>query len=158
MLMSPAQQWQRCQSNSGIMWQCYCREDKDTSATRASYIHIGHIQNVWGSSLTQIYRPYLAQNLVIWVTCGVKMMSLGCGWSCHPIQAAFSILIRHMQSVWAHWYAVHRHKVQLYPPYLAQILVIWDTCGVKMMSLGHGWSWHPIQTAFSIHIRHMLKA
>ena len=29
------------------------------------------------------------------------------------------------------------------------------TCGVKMMSLHHGWGWQPPQTAFHIHIRHM---
>jgi len=29
------------------------------------------------------------------------------------------------------------------------------TCGVKMMSLRHGWGWQPPQTAFHIHIRHM---
>jgi hypothetical protein len=27
---------------------------------------------------------------------------------------------------------------QLYPPYLAQILGLWVTCGVKMISLCHG--------------------
>ncbi len=32
---------------------------------------------------------------------------------------------------------------QLYPPYLAQILGFWVTCGVKMMSLCHGWDWQP---------------
>ena len=28
-------------------------------------------------------------------------------WCCHPIQTAFHILIRHLQSIWAHLYAVH---------------------------------------------------
>ncbi len=39
-------------------------------------------------------------------------------------------------------------------PYLAQILGFWVTCGVKMMSLCHGWGWQPPQTASHIHIRH----
>ncbi len=32
--------------------------------------------NVQVSSLTQLYPRYLAQIMVIWVTCGVNMMSL----------------------------------------------------------------------------------
>ncbi len=31
----------------------------------------------------------------------------------------------------------------------------WVTCGVKMMSLCHGWGWQPTQTALCIHIRHI---
>ncbi len=169
-------------------------------------------------SLTQLYPPYLAQILGFWVTCGVKMMSLCHGWSWQPPQTASHIHIRHIQSVWAHWYAVHGHTVsalqsythllgsdfgvlgnlwsqnyvimswlkltatsnwfpnpyktftkclgmliccpwaygisltQLYPPYLAQILGLWVTCGVKMMSLCHGWGWQPPQTVSCIHI------
>ncbi len=44
---------------------------------------------------------------------------------------------------------------QLYPCYLAQILEFCLTCGVKMMSLCHGWGWQPTQTASRIHIRHL---
>ncbi len=43
---------------------------------------------------------------------------------------------------------------QLYPPYLAQILGFWVTCGVKMMWLCYGWGWQPPQTASHTHIRH----
>ncbi len=46
-------------------------------------------------------------------------------------------------------------KKQLYPHYLGQILGFWLTCGVKMMSLCHGWGWQPPQTASHIHIRHI---
>ena len=35
------------------------------------------------------------------------------------------------------------HLTELYPSYLAQILGFWVTCGVKMMSLHHGWDWGP---------------
>ncbi len=32
--MLPAQQWQRCQSNVGIKWQCQCNDNKDASTTK----------------------------------------------------------------------------------------------------------------------------
>ncbi len=77
------------------------------------------------------------------------------GWGCQPTQPASHIHIRGIKSVWAHWYAVHWHMVAAYSfIYLAQILGIWVTCGVKMMSLCHGWGWQPPQTASHIHIRH----
>ncbi len=47
--------------------------------------------------------------LWFWNTCGVKMMSLCHGWGWQPPQTASRIHIRHKQSVWLHWYAVHRH-------------------------------------------------
>ncbi len=62
-------------------------------------------------SLTHLYPPYLAQILGFWVTCEVKMMSLCHGWGWQPPQTASHIHIRNLQSVWAHWYAVHRHMV-----------------------------------------------
>ena len=43
--------------------------------------------------------------------CGVKMMSLRHGWGWKPPQIASHIHIRLIQSVWAHWYALHRHTV-----------------------------------------------
>ncbi len=150
------------------------------------------------------------------------MMSLCHGWGWQHPQTATHILITHIQSVWAHWYAVHGHMAvasnsythttwlivfwwsgslveskwchciiveadrdhkllptstldiynvfehidmpsmvegsslkQLYPHYLAHILGFWVTCGVKMISLRHGWGWQPPQTASCIHISHM---
>ncbi len=44
---------------------------------------------------------------------------------------------------------------QLYSPYLAQIFGYVVTCGVKMMSFGHGWAWQPPQIASLIHVRHI---
>ena len=44
---------------------------------------------------------------------------------------------------------------QLYPSYLAQILGFWVTCGVKMMSLRHGWGWQLPQTTSHILNTHM---
>ena len=45
-------------------------------------------------------------------------------------------------------------QLYLYPPYLAQSLGFWVTCGVKMMSLRQGWGWQPPQIAFHIHMSH----
>ncbi len=39
------------------------------------------------------------------------MMWLCHGWGWQPPQTASHIQIRHIQSVWAHWYAVHGHTV-----------------------------------------------
>ncbi len=56
--------------------------------------------------------PYLAQILGFWVTpCGVKVMSLCHGWGWHSPQITSHIHTRHIQSIWAHWYAVHGHIV-----------------------------------------------
>ena len=48
-------------------------------------------------------------------------------------------------------------QLYLYPPYLAQSLGFWVTCGVKMMSLRQGWGWQPLQTASLIRIRHIWR-
>ncbi len=45
------------------------------------------------------------------VTCGVKMIVLRHGWGWQPPQTDSCIHIRHVKFVWAHWYAVHGHKV-----------------------------------------------
>ncbi len=63
-------------------------------------------------SLTQLYPHFLGQILGFWVTCGVKMMSLCHGWGWQPPQTASHMHIRHIQSIWAHWYAVHWHTVE----------------------------------------------
>ena len=44
-----------------------------------------------------------------WITCGVKMSLNRHGWGWQPPQNASCIHIRHVHSVWAHWYKVHRH-------------------------------------------------
>ncbi len=67
----------------------------------------------WGYSisLTQLYPHYLGQILGCWVTCWVKMMWLCHGWGWQPSQTTFHIHIRHIKSIWAHWYTVHCHMV-----------------------------------------------
>jgi hypothetical protein len=66
---------------------------------------------VWSTIIILIWLPYLAQILGFWVTCEVKMMWLCHGWGLQPPQTASHIHIRHIQSVWAHWYDVHGHTV-----------------------------------------------
>jgi len=53
----------------------------------------------------------LAQIVGFWVACGVKMGSLRHGWGWQLPQIASCIQHRHIQSVWAHYYAVHWHAV-----------------------------------------------
>jgi len=141
------------------------------------------------------------------------MISLCHGWDWQPPQTASHIPIRHLQSVLAHWYAVHWNTVaalhnthttwlrlwdtlslleskwwhcimvetdshlKLLPAFILNIykafehtvaalnrytyttwLRLWGyrvTCGVKMMSLHHGWGWQPPQTAPCIHVRYI---
>jgi hypothetical protein len=71
----------------------------------------------------------------VWVTCGVKMMSLRQGWGWQPLQTASLIHTTHIQSVWAHchWYAVHPHITSS----LIQIPIL---LGSDVGVLGHLWS------------------
>ena len=82
-------------------------------------------------------------------------MSLRHGWGWKQSQTALPIHLRHFQSVWVHWYAVHWHTVAALPSYLTRVLGFWVTYGVNMMSLHHGWGWQLPQTASPIHIRHI---
>ncbi len=85
-----------------------------------SHIQISHIKSVWAHwyavhghtvSALHSYPPDLAKILGFWVTSGVKMMWLCHVWGSQPPQTAFHIHIRHIQSVWAHWYDVYMHMV-----------------------------------------------
>ncbi len=103
---------------------------------------------------------YLAQILGYMVICWVDMMSLCHVWGWQPPQTASCIIIRHVQRVWAHWYAVHGYTVaalhsNTHTTYLAHILGFLVTFGVKMLSVHHGWGCQPPQTASHIHIRHV---
>ena len=73
---------------------------------------------VWGSG-----------SLIV-TTCDVKMMSYRhCwGWHWQPTQTASPIHLRHMQSVWAHWYAVLRHTVTVLNSYTHPTwLIFWGS-------------------------------
>jgi hypothetical protein len=145
-----------------MMWLCHGwgRQPPQT----ASHIHIRHKQSDWAQWYAVHWHTvaalhsftYLTQIWGFWVTCGVKMMWLCHGWGWWPPQTASHIHITCIQSFWAHWYAVHWHMVAALNSftYLAQIWGFWVTCGVKMMSLCHGWGGQPPQTASHIHIRH----
>jgi hypothetical protein len=89
------------------------------------------------------YHPYtviptlLSLDLEFWVTCGVKWCDY-VGWQ--PTQTASHIHIRHMQSVWARWYAVHMHMVAALHSYTCPTLLrFWGSgsrldfilCGTK---------------------------
>ncbi len=113
---------------------------------------------VFGSAKTWGYPPNLAQILGLWVTCGGKMMWLCRVWGWQPPQTASHIHIRHIQSVWAHWYAIHRHVVAALhsiPTLHGSDFGVLGHLLSQMMSLCHVWGWQPPQTAFHIHIRHV---
>ncbi len=89
-----------------------------------THLHLSHwtCNHTWIASKNVIFcmscyyhfhliMSYLAQILEFWVTCGVKMMWFCHDWGWQPPQTASHIHIRHIQSVWAHWYAVHGHTV-----------------------------------------------
>ncbi len=68
--------------------------------------HIDMLPWAYGS-----YTPKCGSYFWVWVTCGVKMMSLCHDWGWQPPQTASCIHIRLMKCVWSHWYAVHGHMV-----------------------------------------------
>ncbi len=83
------------------------------------------------------------------------MMSLRHCWDWQPPQTASHIHIRRIKCLstficcpWTYGSCLK----QLYPHYLAQILGFSVTCGVKMMSLHHGWEFQPTQTSSCIQI------
>ncbi len=87
-----------------------------------------HCPWAYGSSLKEFYPAYLCHILGFWVTCGVKMMALRHGWDWQPPQTASHIHIRHIQRLWAHWYAVHG-KIAVASKGYTQLtwLVIWGS-------------------------------
>jgi hypothetical protein len=134
----------------------------------ASHIHTRHIQNVWVHwyavhchRVAALYSFTHSNWIRLWDS-GSLEESKWCHYvmveaDCHLKLLPTSILDI-SKNGWAHWYAVHGHTVAAlhrYPPYLAQILGLWVTCGVKMMSLCHGWGWLPPQTASFILSRHI---
>ncbi len=112
---------------------------------------------IWYQPYTVIY-THLAQIWGLWVTCWVEMLSVRPDWEWQPPQTASLIHIRCIHSVWAHWYAVHGPTVAALHSHTHTSWFFggfWVTCGVKMISLHHGWGWPPPQTASLIHIRHI---
>jgi hypothetical protein len=87
------------------------------------------------------------------------MIPLCHSWGWHPPQTTSHIHIRHIQSVWAHWYAVSRvYGCTITPfhrPSWPQIWEFWVTWGVEMLPLHHGSGIYSPQTSSYIHIRHI---
>ncbi len=80
------------------------------------------------------------------------------GWGWQTPQTASHTIFRHIQSVWAHSYAVNGHTsaaLNRYTHCLGHILGVWVTCGVKILSLCHGWGWQTPQSASHTIIRHI---
>ncbi len=96
----------------------------------------------YGSSLKlkQLYSHYLRHIWGFWVTCGVKMMSLCHGWGSQPTQTASHIHIKHIKSVWEHWYAVHGYMTVSSNSYTQLYPVIPAILGSDFVVLGHLWS------------------
>ena len=75
-----------------------------------------------------IITTLLVQILGFWVTGGGKMVSLRHSWGWQLAKTASCIHIRHIQSAWAHWYAVHRHmKAALHSHTHPTCLRFWDS-------------------------------
>ena len=140
-----------------------------TSQT-APIVHLRHVQSVW--SHWYAFRRHTVAALhscshttwvgywFFWVSCGVKMMSLRHVWGWQTPQTTSYIHFRHIESVWAYWYAVHQHMVAAlysctHPTWLrfGGYGSFVASCGVEMISLLYGWGWQPPQTASIIHLR-----
>ncbi len=96
----------------------------------------------------------------LWVTCGVKMMRLCHVWGWQLPQTASHIHIRHMQSVWAYWYAVHWHTVAALHSFTHSNRLRFGVLGhlwlsSQNLSLCHVWGWQLTQTASPSHLRHI---
>ena len=137
-----------------------------------SYSHPSKTYTKWWSTLisypSAYKRPYtviptlLCSELGFWVTCGGKILSLRHGWGWQPPQTATPIHIAHtkcLTTLIGCPLAYSSNLTQFYPSYFPQIMgFLGHLCGVKLMSLrhaGHGWGWHPPETASPFHIRHI---
>ncbi len=66
-------------------------------------------------------------------------------------------LIKHLSTLICCPLAYSIRLNKMYPHYSVQILWFWVTCGVKMMSLCHGWGWQPTQSTCCIHLRNIQR-
>jgi hypothetical protein len=92
----------------------------------------------------------MAQMLGSWVTCGVKMMWLCHGWVWQPHQTAYHIHIRCIQSVWAHWYAIHRHTISALHSYTHPTSWLWFWGSGSLVE--SKW-WHYIMVEADSHLK-----
>ncbi len=101
----------------GVKMMSLCHDWGWWPPKTVSCIHINHIQSVCAHWYTVHWHMVAARHsfthptrLRLWGS-GVKMVSLCHGWGWQAPQTASHIHIGHVQSVWAHWYAVHRQMV-----------------------------------------------
>ncbi len=119
-----------------MMSLCHCWGWQPTQT--AFCVHNRLIQGVWAYwcavhghmvAASNSYPHYLAQVLGFWLTCGLNMMWLRHCWGWQPHQTASYIHIRHMQSVWEHQFAVHRHMAVASNSYTHTTWVrFWGSC------------------------------
>ena len=137
------------------------------TSNTAPHIHISirHIQSVWAHWYAVNGEMVVASNSYThttwlrfwgsdWVTCGVIMMSF--------CQVEADSHLKLLPTSTLIIYKVFKHidmlsmgicqKHQTVIPTPLVLLRLW-TCGVKMMSLPHGWGWQPTQTSSDIIIR-----
>ena len=131
-------------------------------------IHIRHRQTVWAHWYAAHWHTVAALHsythltwlrLGFWVTCGGQNDVNTLWLRLRATSNCFLIHIRHRQTVWAHWYAVHWHTVAALHSYTHHTwLRVWGSGSfveVKMMSLHQGWGWGPPQTTSLIHMKHI---
>jgi hypothetical protein len=72
---------------------------------------------IWKQPYSVILPTLLGSDFGVLGHLSKQMMSLRHIWGWQPPQTASRIHIRHIQSVWAHWYAVHTRMVAALPSY-----------------------------------------
>ncbi len=108
-----------------------------------------------GIALHSYTHPRWPRFWAIWVSCGVKIMSLHHGWGWQPPKTASHIHIRHIQISWTHAYAVHGHTLAAIFTYTHPAWAgIWTSRG-NLWSQNHVitswfWGWQTPQTASHI--------
>ena len=95
-----------------------CEANSNLKLILASILDIYKVfQDIGVLSIDIQYHPYTVIPTLLGSDFGVlghlwsQMITLGHGWGWQPPQTASHIHIRHVKSVWAHWYVVHRHAL-----------------------------------------------
>ncbi len=115
---------------------------------------------VYGSSLTQLYPPYLALIVGYMVTCWVKMM-----WLCHGSNADSHLKLLPTWILDTNKVYEHIDMLSMSIQYQPYTVIPTLLLGLEFGVLGHlwsqkwcdyhGWGWQPPLTASHIHIRHI---
>ncbi len=100
------------------MWLCH--DGGSQPPQTSSHIHIHTYKNVWAHwyavhrhmvATSHRYTHRLGSDFGALGHLRSQMLWLCHGWGWQPPNTASHIHIRHIQSVWAHWYAAHGHTV-----------------------------------------------